>query len=143
MVPNPYGLYDDDVRSRTLWACREGFVVGGILLFWVVIAVVLSAVLMVLSVPFALFRFGAPGLPVTALVWTIVGPLAFLNASLYVFVRAGTVIVDHYRSGGGLAFEPGPKPAETTEAEVDTDDSEGDADDIESDADESEGETNE
>lgn len=81
--------------------------VGGILLFWVAVAVALTIVLLVLSVPFALFRFGAPGLPIAGLIWTIVGPLAFLNAALYGLVRAGTVIVDHYRSGEGLTFEPG------------------------------------
>lgn len=115
MVPNPYGLYDDGVRARTLWAVREGLVVGGIVLFWVGIAVALSVVLLVLSVPFAITRFGTPGLPVAGLVWTLVGPLAFLNASLYVLVRAGTVVVDHHRTGDGLTFEPASRSDERDE----------------------------
>lgn len=121
MVPNPYGLYDDGARSRTLWAIREGLIVGGILLFWVVIAVVLTVVVFLISLPFALARIGPPGFAVVSIVWTFVGPLAFLNASLYVLVRAGTVLVDHYRTGDGLTFEPAPGVSGTGEREETSD----------------------
>lgn len=124
MVPNPYGLYDETVRSRSLWALREGLVVGAILLFWGAIAVALTVALFVISVPFLFLGRGSTTLTIVSLVWTLVGPLAFLNGSLYVLVRAGTVILDHHQSGDGLTFEPARganETAERTEANTDVD----------------------
>lgn len=123
MVPNPYGLYDDDARERTRWALREGLVLGGILLFWVALAVALSLVLIAVSVPFALVRWRAPGLPVIAVVWTLVGPLAATNAVLYALARVGTVLVDHYRTreatGHPLGRESGPSESGETAGDAD------------------------
>lgn len=104
MVLDLNDLYDRSVRSRTVWALREGVVVAGILLFWVAVALALTVVLFVVSVPFVLSPVRSPGLPVTGLVWTLVGPLAFTNAALYALARVGIVVVDHHRDGDGMAL---------------------------------------
>jgi hypothetical protein len=85
----------DTVEARVRWAAREGVVLLGILAFWLV-AFVASVVLFVAHVA---------GLrPVTAFastlqhsLWAVLVPLVAANASLYAFVRAGTVLIDHYR----------------------------------------------
>lgn len=97
MVPSPSDLYDDDVEARVRWALREGVVLGGILVFWVAAAVVVTVVAFIVSLPLVVVGGGPTGFAVISLVWTVVGPLTAANAAVYVLARVGVLLLDRYR----------------------------------------------
>lgn len=93
-------MLPDSPRDRLEWAITECLVVFGIFAFWTGIAVVAS-IATTLLVP-VLFLVGpdaaTPDLVwLTDGLWTAVVPLTIVTSSLYVLVRAGELLIDHYR----------------------------------------------
>jgi membrane-bound ClpP family serine protease len=89
-------------RERLRWALREGLVIAGILLFWLGVAVVLVGLFSLLSVTLHLvglrpFHLVAELLQRSAFLWPAFSAVAFATVGLYVVVRAGTLLIDHYR----------------------------------------------
>lgn len=89
-------------RDRLRWALREGLVIAGILLFWLGVAVVLVGLFSLLSVTLHLIglrplRLVAELLERSGLLWPAFSAIAFATVGLYVVVRAGTLLIDHYR----------------------------------------------
>lgn len=88
-------------RERLAWAIRESYVILGIFLFWIGVALVVSIALGILALPYQLtggpmFR---PLLEMTRLgddIWAGLIPLTVISASLYVFARVGELLIDHY-----------------------------------------------
>ncbi|AFZ71470.1 hypothetical protein [Natronobacterium gregoryi] len=96
-------MFPDSPRGRLEWAVTESLIVLGIFLFWVAIAVAVTILLRLLFLPFQLIgreiflplaEFGPT--MITGF-WSVVVPLTIVTATLYVFVRAGTLLVDYYR----------------------------------------------
>ena len=92
-------------RGRWRWALREGYVVAGILLFWLAVAAVLTAALSALSFLIRALRLGplrglAELFERGAVLWPALSWVAFATVGLYVTVRAGTLLIDHWRSTG-------------------------------------------
>lgn len=101
-------MFAETPRSRLIWALREGLVLGGIVLAWMVVALVLGLIIGSLRAVFealSLFRFEilAPILQILfrfdVLGRVIITRIAVANVALYVLVRTGMVIIDHYRNG--------------------------------------------
>jgi len=94
----PSDTLPDSVEGRLRWAVTESLVIAGVFLFWMALAVALTLALSVFTLvlrgvnvhtTYALRDFGA--------IWPVVVPLAFATTALYVVVRAGTLLVDHYQ----------------------------------------------
>ena len=88
-------------RDRLRWALREGFVIAGIVLFWLGVAVVLVAGLSLLGLALRLLGTGpfhllSELLRRTAFLWPALSAVAFATVALYVVVRAGTLLIDHH-----------------------------------------------
>ncbi|WP_323173777.1 hypothetical protein [Natrialba sp. PRR66] len=94
-------MFPRSPSSRLRWAIREALVFAGILLFWIALATVITIVLQLLVLPFELL--GLQLGPMSELVSLARGfqdlavPMTVLTSGLYTLVRAGTVLIDHYR----------------------------------------------
>ncbi len=95
--------YAGTVRERVRWAVREGAVLLGVLAFWLAVFLALVAVVSVVlfvirTLQLEPLRFVYEFLEdLQRGLWAALVPLVAANASLYVLVRAGTVLIDHYR----------------------------------------------
>lgn len=92
-----------DIQDRMRWGIREGIVIAGILVFWLMVALGLLLVMSVLGTLIrtlqlesleSVYRFVARG----GVVWGVVTPLATATTALYVLARVGTVLIDRYQS---------------------------------------------
>lgn len=89
-------------RDRLRWAIGESLVIAGVFLFWLGVALVLMLVLnllALLTVTLGLERWVDPFMRAVYEVdflWSAVTSLSVISATLYVIVRAGTVLVDRY-----------------------------------------------
>lgn len=95
----------ETARERLRWALREGLVIAGILLFWLGVAVGLVGLFSLLSVALHVtglrpFHLVAELLRRSSLLWPAFSAIAFATVGLYVVVRAGTLLIDHYRVTG-------------------------------------------
>lgn len=89
-------------QERLRWALREGLVIAGVLLFWLGVAAVLTGVLSLLGVVLAMsglrgFHLVSDLLRRAEFLWPAFSAVAFATGGLYVVVRAGTLLIDHYR----------------------------------------------
>jgi len=84
--------------GRFRWALGESLVIAGIFAFWILLAAALNTALSILTYALALLDVHAIYLlDDLAVLWPTVVPLAFVTAVLYTVVRAGTLLIDHYR----------------------------------------------
>lgn len=88
--------------GRIRWALPEGLVIAGILLFWLGVAVLLTGVLSLLSVSLHVLgidalRLVADLLRRTGFFWPALSAVALATVGLYAAVRAGSLLIDHYR----------------------------------------------
>jgi len=91
------------VRQRLNWAIREGLVIAGILVFWLVVGLVLIAILgliasLIRTLQLEPLRFVYRVAERNAFAWSVVTPLASATTGLYVLARVGTVLIDRYKS---------------------------------------------
>lgn len=96
----------ETARGRLRWALHESLVIAGVLLIWLAIGVALLGLAALLSL--ALHVVGLRPLHVvaellerSAVLWPAFSAVAFATTALYVVVRAGTLLIDHYRSAAG------------------------------------------
>lgn len=94
-------MLPDTPRSRLEWTVKESLVFLGVLLFWVAVFVVVALVLGLFALPYQLL--GEPAFRPLVEVARVgddlraaVIPLTLLSSSLYVLVRAGMLLIDHY-----------------------------------------------
>lgn len=93
-------------RDRLRWAIRESLVIAGVLLFWFGLSVLLTVTTSLLSLAFEFARLHQlrPLLVLfrrVELLWPPLMAAALATVALYVLVRAGTLLVDHYRATAG------------------------------------------
>ena len=93
----------DTPRARLRWALREGLVIAGIVRFWLGAAALLVGALSVLGLALRLlgagpFHLVADLLRRAGFLWPAFSAVAFATVGLYVAVRAGTLLLDHYRA---------------------------------------------
>jgi hypothetical protein len=95
--------HSGSTRERAQWAVREGAVLLAVLGFWVAAFVAVLTVVGVLLFVVRTLRLEALRLAYEFLetlqrnLWAVLVPLVAANASLYVLVRAGSVLLDRYR----------------------------------------------
>lgn len=92
-----------DAEDRLRWIVNETLVIAGILGVWIVVGVAVHLLLGIVSALLAMGRIEhLRGLYMLlrepALVWSTVTPFALLTVLLYVTVRAGTILLEEYRS---------------------------------------------
>lgn len=98
------GALSEDVEERLRWAMWEAVVIAGILVIWIAIGLVVSAVLSVIAYVILLFEFEPLRVVYTFTergpgIWAAVIPLASATTGLYVLARVGTVLIDRYQTG--------------------------------------------
>jgi hypothetical protein len=90
-------------RDRLRWAVGECLVLASILLVWIGVALLVQLALTVVgfaTVTLGLEALAEPIIRVTyrgSVLWSAVTALALVTATLYVVVRAGTILIAHYR----------------------------------------------
>ncbi|MEE6211401.1 hypothetical protein U3A55_14735 [Salarchaeum sp. III] len=95
----PSNSLPDSIIGRLRWALGESLVVAGIFAFWILLAPALNTALGLLTrVLAALDVHAVYLLDDLTVLWPTVVPLAFVTAVLYTVVRAGTLLIDHYRN---------------------------------------------
>jgi len=78
------------LRERVRWSLREGVVIAAILVAWLIVGALVAFPFELLQEVFRLrIAFPVYELPIFA--------VAQANVALYVVVRAGTLLIDHYR----------------------------------------------
>ncbi|NGM69477.1 hypothetical protein G6M89_10745 [Natronolimnobius sp. AArcel1] len=93
-------MLPESPQARFRWALTESLIIFGLFAVWALIVAsvrFLSQLVIALSHSFIgplhpLFEL----LNATSRLWTVVVPVAAITASLYVLVRAGTLLIDHY-----------------------------------------------
>ncbi|NIQ57977.1 MAG: hypothetical protein GWN71_32775 [Gammaproteobacteria bacterium] len=93
-------------RGRLRWALRESLVIAGVLLGWLALGVALLALGGLLGLTLHVIglrplRLVAVVLERSAVLWPAFSAVAFATVALYVVVRAGTLLIDHYRATAG------------------------------------------
>lgn len=96
----------DTPRGRLRWALHESLVIAGVLLFWVGLALAVSLAAALLRVVLARLPVRELRLLVDLLqrldfLWPGLTSVATAAVGLYVVVRAGTLLIDHYRTTAG------------------------------------------
>lgn len=91
------------VRDRLRWALGEAAVLAGIFGFWLVVGVALTALLSGLAVMLRVFRVEQARLLYELLtriefLWPAVVALTLATATLYVVVRAGTLLIARFQA---------------------------------------------
>ncbi|WP_049924689.1 hypothetical protein [Halopiger djelfimassiliensis] len=98
-------MLPDSPLGRLEWAFRESLVIFGILLLWVGVAIVatLATRIFGITVEATIELIGGQAVPpmaellrLTEHLWEAVVPITLVTATLYVLVRAGTLLIDHY-----------------------------------------------
>lgn len=92
-----------DLEERLRWAIREGLVIAGILVFWLVVGIAISAVLSIIAWVLLLLEFDPLRVVYTFTehgpgIWAAVVPLTGATTGLYVLARVGTVLIDRYQA---------------------------------------------
>ena len=98
--------FPETLKDRMRWAIQESILIAGIFLFWMVVGLLLLVVLGLIAVLIRTFqieqlRFVYRFVREDSAVWAAVMPLATATISLYVLVRAGTILIDRYRGSTG------------------------------------------
>jgi hypothetical protein len=96
--------FPDAYRDRLRWAIDEGLLIAGIFGFWLVLGFLVLTALGVLAfviqtLRISQLRFVYDVLRWDAVLWSGVMTLANATVGLYILVRAGTILIDRYRTG--------------------------------------------